>query len=29
MKRYSHSRSKRIADQIQKDVVDILRFKVK
>lgn len=29
MKRYSYSRSKRIADQIQKDIVQILRFKVK
>jgi ribosome-binding factor A len=29
MRRYSHSRSKRIADQIQKDIVQILRQKVK
>lgn len=29
MKTYSHSRSKRIADQIQKDIVEILRTKVK
>ncbi|MDQ5920477.1 MAG: ribosome-binding factor [Pseudomonadota bacterium] len=29
MKKYSHSRSKRIADQIHKDVVQILKFKVK
>jgi ribosome-binding factor A len=29
MRRYSHGRSQRIADQIQKDVVDILRQKVR
>ncbi|MCC2625508.1 MAG: ribosome-binding factor [Burkholderiales bacterium] len=29
MRKYSHNRSERIADQIQKDVVAILRFKVK
>jgi ribosome-binding factor A len=29
MRKYSHSRSKRIADQIQKDIVEILRRKVK
>lgn len=29
MRKYSHSRSERIADQIQKDVVAILRSKVK
>jgi len=29
MRKYSHNRTERIADQIQKDVVAILRFKVK
>lgn len=29
MKKYSHNRSERIADQIQKDIVAILRSKVK
>ncbi len=29
MRRYSHSRSERIADQIHKDIVNILRLKVK
>jgi ribosome-binding factor A len=29
MRKYSQNRSGRIADQIHKDVVDILRFKVK
>lgn len=29
MRKYSHNRSDRIADQIQKDVVKILRLKVK
>lgn len=29
MRKYSHSRSERIADQIHKDIVGILRYKVK
>lgn len=29
MRKYSYNRSSRIADQIQRDVVDILRLKVK